>query len=59
MEKNDYMVSAQNKYLVDLRAIVNYAYLDGIHDNDRAMQYFSKKKIEVLGLAMARISAST
>lgn len=46
MEKNDYMVSAQNKYLVDLRAIVNYAYLDGIHDNYRAMQYFSKKKIE-------------
>lgn len=46
MEKNDYMVSAQNKYLVDLRAIVNYAYLDGIHDNDRVMQYFSKKKIE-------------
>lgn len=46
MEKNDYMVSAQNKYLVDLRAIVNYAYLDGIHDNDRAMQYFSKKKVE-------------
>lgn len=46
MEKHDYMVSAQNKYLVDLRAIVNYAYLDGIHDNDRAMQYFSKKKIE-------------
>ena len=46
MEKNDYMVSAQNKYLVDLRAIVNYAYLDGMHDNDRAMQYFAKKKIE-------------
>ena len=46
MEKEDYMVSAQNKYLVDLRAIVNYAYIDGIHDNDRAMQYFSKKKIE-------------
>ena len=46
MEKNDYMVSAQNKYLVDLRAIVNYAYLDGIHDTNRAMQYFSKKKIE-------------
>lgn len=46
MEKNGYMVLAQNKYLVDLRAIVNYAYLDGTHDNDRAMQYFSKKKIE-------------
>ena len=46
MEKNDYMVSAQNKYLVDLRAVVNFAYFDGIHDNDRAMQYFAKKKIE-------------
>lgn len=22
------------------------SYLDGIHDNDRATQYFSKKKIE-------------
>lgn len=46
MEKGDYMVSAQNKYLVDLRALVNYAYLDGLHHNDRAMQYFSKKKVE-------------
>ena len=46
MEKNDNMVSAQNKYLVYLRAIVNYAYLEVMHDNDRAMQYFAKKKIE-------------
>ena len=46
MEKNDYMVSAQNKYLVSLRTIVNYAYADGLHNNDRAIQYFSKKKIE-------------
>ncbi len=30
----------------DLRDIVNYAYLYGIHDNDRAMQYFANKKIE-------------
>lgn len=46
MEKNDYMVSAQNKYLVSLRTIVNYAYVDGLHHNDRAIQHFSKKKIE-------------
>lgn len=29
MEKKDYMVTAQNKYLVDLRAIISYAYADG------------------------------
>ena len=46
MEKKDYMVTAQNKYLVDLRAIISYAYADGIHNNDRALQYFAKKKIE-------------
>lgn len=46
MEKHDYMVTAQNKYLVTLRALIGYAYTDGIHSNDRAMQCFSKKKID-------------
>lgn len=46
MEKQNYMVTAQNKYLVTLRALVGYAYTDGIHNNDRATQCFSKKKIE-------------
>ena len=46
MEKEGYMVTAQNKYLVTLRALIGYAYTDGIHDNDRATQCFSKKKIE-------------
>ena len=46
MEKQHYMVTAQNKYLVTLRALVGYAYTDGIHNNDRATQCFSKKKIE-------------
>ena len=36
MEKQNYMVTAQNKYLVTLRALVGYAYTDGIHNNDRA-----------------------
>lgn len=46
MEKQKYMVTAQNKYLVTLRALVGYAYTDGIHNNDRATKCFSKKKIE-------------
>ena len=46
MEKKGYMVTAQNKYLVTLRALIGYAYTDGIHDNDRATQCFSTKKIE-------------
>lgn len=46
MEKQEYMVTAQNKYLVTLRALVGYAYTDGIHNNDRATKCFSKKKIE-------------
>lgn len=45
MEKQHYMITAQNKYLVTLRALVGYAYTDGIHNNDRATQCFSKKKI--------------
>ena len=46
MEKGGYMVTSQNKYLVTLRALVGYAYTDGIHNNDRATQCFSKKKVE-------------
>lgn len=46
MERKHYMVTAQNKYLVTFRALIGYAYTDGIHDNDRATQCFSKKKIE-------------
>ena len=46
MEKGGYMITAQNKYLVTLRALIGYAYTDGVHDNDRATQCFSKKKID-------------
>lgn len=46
MEKHNYMITAQNKYLVTLRALVGYAYTDGVHDNNRATQCFSKKKID-------------
>lgn len=46
MENHNYMITAQNKYLVTLRALVGYAYTDGVHDNNRATQCFSKKKID-------------
>lgn len=46
MEKHRYMITAQNKYLVTLRALVGYAYTDGVHDNNRATQCFSKKKMD-------------
>lgn len=45
MENLGYMVTAQNKYLVTFRALVGYAYTDGIYNNDRATKCFSKKKI--------------
>ena len=46
MAEQKYMVTAINKYLVCFRALVGYAYADGIHNNDRALKLFSKKKIE-------------
>ena len=46
MAKRDYMGSSVNKYLVSFRAVVGYAYNDGIHNNDRALNCFSKRKVE-------------
>lgn len=46
MEKHNYMITSQNKYLVTFRALVGYAYTDGVHNNNRATQCFSKKKID-------------
>lgn len=46
LTKGGYMTTSINKYLVSFRAVVGYAYTDGIHNNDRAMQCFSKRKIE-------------
>lgn len=46
LSKLDYMGSSVNKYLVSFRALVGYAYTDGIHNNDRALMCFSKRKVE-------------
>lgn len=31
---------------MSFRAFVGYAYTDGVHNNDRAIMFFSKRKIE-------------
>ncbi len=46
LEDGDYMLKSFNKYLTTLRALVGYAYKDGLHENDRAMLFFSKRKVE-------------
>lgn len=46
LEKLDYMGSSVNKYLVSFRAMVGYAYADRLHDNNRALLCFSKRKVE-------------
>ena len=46
LQKLDYMGSSVNKYLVSFRAMVGYAYEDGLHNNDRALSCFSKRKVE-------------
>ena len=35
-----------NKYLVSFRAMLGYAHEDGLHNNDRALSCFSKRKVE-------------
>lgn len=46
LQKHDYMGSSVNKYLVSFRAMVDYAYEDGMHNNGRTLSCFSKRKVE-------------
>ena len=46
LESGNYMLKSINKYLTTLRALVGYAYKDGLHENDRSMLFFSKRKVE-------------
>ncbi len=56
LQKLDYMGSSVNKYLVSFRAMVGYAYEDGLHNNDRALSCFSKRKVEESDKAARNIS---
>lgn len=46
LEDSEFMLKSINKHLTTLRALVGYAYKDGLHENDRALLFFSKKKVE-------------
>lgn len=46
MEDCGFMLETMNKYLTTMRALVGYAYKDGVHENDRALLFFTKRKVE-------------
>lgn len=46
MESEEFMLKSINKQITTLRALVGYAYKDEMHNNDRALMCFSKRKIE-------------
>ncbi len=46
LEDGGYMAKSINKYLVTFRCLVGCAYKDELHNNDRALTYFIKKKVE-------------
>lgn len=46
MEDEGYMVKSINKYLICFRAMVGYAYEQGMHENTLALKSFSKKKVQ-------------
>ena len=46
LQKHGYMAKVVNKHLTNLKALINAAFIDGIHDNQRAAALIVKKKIE-------------
>lgn len=46
LQKHGYMAKVVNKHLTNLKALINAAFVDGIHDNQRAAALIVKKKIE-------------
>lgn len=45
MEREGYMVSAINKYLMTFRAMANYALEQGLHNNAMATRAFTKRRV--------------
>ncbi len=43
LEKN-YNVTSQNKHIGNIKALINYSFMDELHDNDRARKFFNKKR---------------
>lgn len=46
LDGNGFMLKSANKYLTTFRALIGYAYSDEMHGNDRALNCFSKRKVE-------------
>ena len=46
LQKHGYMTNVVNKHLTNLKALINAAFTDGVHDNQRAASLIVKKKIE-------------
>lgn len=46
LQKYGYMAKVVNKHLTNLKALINAAFIDGIHDNQRAASFIVKKKVE-------------
>ncbi len=46
LHKHGYMAKVVNKHLTNLKALINAAFTDGVHDNQRAASLIVKKKIE-------------
>jgi len=46
LQKYGYMTKVINKHLTNLKALINAAFIDGIHDNQRAASLIVKKKVD-------------
>lgn len=42
--EDNYNVTSQNKHIGNMKAIINYSFVDGLHDNERAIRFFQKKR---------------
>lgn len=44
LQKHGYMAKVVNKHLTNLKALINAAFIDGVHDKRRAAALIVKKK---------------
>ena len=43
LEEN-YNITSQNKHIGNIKALINFSFVDELHDNDRAIKFFQKKR---------------
>lgn len=54
LDESGYMTKTTNKYLTTMKALIKYAYTDGLHDNKRCLEFFFKQR-EVEGCSATKI----